>query len=80
MADGDHRSGTWFTNTVAEIAGLAPPPEISRADAETKFSETRLSFLDESRILDTSKMRNVLGFRPRYANAEDGIRASLVSK
>ena len=80
VGDGDHRSSTWFTNTVAEMAGMEPPPQISRADAETKLSATRLSFLNESRILDTSKMRDVLGFRPRYANAEDGIRASLVSQ
>jgi len=79
VGDGDHRSSTWFTKTVAEIAGMRPPPEISRAVAETELSETRRSFLNESRILDTSRMRDVLGFRPRYANAEDGIRASLVS-
>jgi len=79
VGDGDHRSSTWFTNAVAEFAGMEPPPEISRADAETELSETRLSFLNESRILDTSKMRDVLGFRPHYTDAEDGIRASLKS-
>jgi hypothetical protein len=39
----------------------------------------RLSFLAESRRLDNRKMLSVLGVEPRYANAEDGIRASLAA-
>lgn len=77
VGDGDHRSGTWFVKTVAQLAGFEAPPEISRAEAERTFSETRLSFLRESRTLDTTRMREVLGFFPRFADAEDGIRASL---
>ena len=30
-----------------------------------------------SRVVDTTKMREVLGVTPRYANPEDGIAASL---
>lgn len=77
LADGDHRSSTWFTNTVARLAGLPPPPDVSREAARLTFAQGRLSFLEESRRLDTRKMRTVLGVMPRYANAEDGIRASL---
>lgn len=77
VGDGDHRSGSWFTKTAARLAGLNPPPEVSMADAEKTFSETRLSFLRESRVLDTTKMREVLRFTPRYEDAENGIRASL---
>ena len=74
---GDHRSGTWFAKTVAEFAGLAAPPEVSRDEAEATFSDSRLSFLRESRTVDTTRMRDVLGVSPRYANCEDGIRESL---
>jgi len=77
VGDGDHRSATWFTNEVARQAGLSRPPEISREAAAKEFSPMRLSFLSESRRVDTSKMRRVLGVTPRYANPEDGIRASL---
>lgn len=77
VGDGDHRSGSWFTKTVARLAGLESPSEISLAEAKNTFSETRLSFLRESRILDTAKMRDTLEFTPRYCDAEDGIRASL---
>lgn len=77
LADGDHRSSTWFTMTVARLAGLPAPPEVSRDEARRTFPQSRLSFLEESRRLDTRKMREVLKVMPRYANAEDGIRASL---
>lgn len=77
VSDGDQRSGSWFAKTVARLAALDLPPEISRAAAEKTYSEARLSFLRESRALDTTKMREVLGFVPRYLDAEDGIRASL---
>jgi nucleoside-diphosphate-sugar epimerase len=77
VGDGDHRSSTWFAKTVAAKAGLDPPAEISRDDAERTFSESRLSFLRESRTLDTTRMHEVLGFTPRYTDPEEGIRASL---
>ena len=77
VGDGDHRSSTWFAKTVAEMAGLSAPPEVSRAEAERTFSESRLSFLRESRKLDTTRMREALGFTPRYTDPAAGIRASL---
>jgi len=77
VGDGDHRSSSWFSQTVARLAERPPIPEVSRQEAESLFSESRLSFLNESRRLDTTKMKTVLGFEPRYKDAEDGIRASL---
>jgi len=80
VGDGDHRSGTWFTNEVARQAGLPPPPTISLAEAKKTFSPMRLSFLRESRIVDTKKMREVLGVLPKYADAADGIAAALAEE
>ncbi|MEO1246686.1 MAG: NAD-dependent epimerase/dehydratase family protein [Pseudomonadota bacterium] len=77
LGDGDLRSSTWFSETVAKLLGLPPPPTLSRHEAQTRFSERRLSFLNESRRIDTQKMRRTLGVTPRYADAADGIRASL---
>ena len=34
-------------------------------------------FLVEQRRVDTTRMREVLGFSPRYARLEDGVAASL---
>ena len=77
VGDGDHRSATWFAGEVARQCGLGAPPTISREDAEREFSAMRLSFLGESRRIDTTKMREVLGVTPRYPDAADGIAASL---
>jgi nucleoside-diphosphate-sugar epimerase len=77
VGDGDHRSSTSFAKSVARLAGISAPPEISRAEAEDTFGEGRLSFLRESRIVDTRQMQDVLGFVPRYTDPEAGIRASL---
>ena len=77
VGDGDSRTSTWFAHEVARQAGLQARPEISRTQAEKEFSPLRMSFLSESRRIDTGKMRAVLGVTPDYANAEDGIRDSL---
>jgi nucleoside-diphosphate-sugar epimerase len=78
VGDGDNRSATWFAHEVARQAALPEPRLISRAQAEQEFSPARLAFLSSSRIVDTRKMREVLGVTPRYSNPEDGIRASLL--
>ncbi len=77
LGDGDQRSSTWFVQEVARQFGLPPVPEISRQQAEQSFSPRRLSFLRESRRIDTSKAREQLGFKPQYADATHGIEASL---
>jgi nucleoside-diphosphate-sugar epimerase len=77
VGDGDNRSATWFASEVARQCGLEPPPVISREQAEREFSPMRLSFLGESRRIDTTKMREVLGVIPQYEDAEAGIAASL---
>ena len=77
VGDGDHRSSTAFTNEVARQCGLPLPPTITMAEAEQQFSPMRLSFLKESRRVDTTKMRGVLGVTPRYQDPSDGIRASI---
>lgn len=75
VGDGDHRSATWFAGEVARQTGLPPPREISRALAAQEFSPMRLAFLASSRKVDTTRMREVLGVKPR--NPEEGIRQSL---
>ncbi|MDH3619826.1 MAG: NAD-dependent epimerase/dehydratase family protein [Gammaproteobacteria bacterium] len=77
VGDGDHRSSTWFAQEVARQAGLPAPQLISREEAEKAFSPIRLAFLSSSRIVDTTRMREVLDVTPRYSNPVDGIEASL---
>ena len=77
VGDGDHRTSNWFANEVARQCELPAPPTISMADARREFSPMRMSFLGESRRVDTQKMRDILGAKLKYANPEDGIAASL---
>ena len=77
VGDGDPRSTTWFMHEVARQAGLPPPPEVSLDEAKETFSEMRLRFLTESRRVDTTKMREVLGITPTYTDPREGIKASL---
>jgi len=75
--DGDYRSSTWFAGEVARQAGLPAPREITLAEARATWSPMRLSFALESRRVDVTRMREVLGVEPVYADAAGGIRASL---
>ena len=77
VGDGDDRSATWFTFEVARQAGLDAPPTISRQEAEKTFSAARLSFLRESRRIDTTRMRGIIKPQMKYADPVDGIGASL---
>lgn len=80
VGDGDERSSRWFMHEVADQAGLTRCPEISRADAARQFSPQRLSFMNESRRIDLSRMDHVLKPALRYRNAADGIAASLAEE
>jgi len=80
VGDGDHRSSTWFSRELAGQCGLPKPRAISMVDAESEFSPMRMSFVRQSRTVGTQKMRDVLGVTPKYTNAEDGIRASLLER
>lgn len=80
VGDGDERSSRWFTQEVADQAGLARCPEISRAEAARQFSPQRLSFLNESRRIDLRRMEQALKPALRYRNAADGIAASLAEE
>ena len=77
VGDGDHRSSTAFTKEIARQLGLPAPPLITMAEARELYSKERLSFLADSRVVDTRRMREVLGIEPLYADPADGIRASL---
>jgi len=77
VSDGDHRSSTAFLRRVAEIAGLPPPVTLRREEAKATMSTQRWSFLSESRRLDSRRIRRELGFELKYADPDEGIRASL---
>ncbi|MEM1263086.1 MAG: NAD-dependent epimerase/dehydratase family protein [Pseudomonadota bacterium] len=80
VADGQPISGTVYYRRVAQLAGVEPPKEISRAEAKRTFSAQRYSFLAESRRLDVSRLHDQLGVTLRYADLDAGIRAALAAQ
>ncbi len=77
VCDDDHASSCAFTLEVARQAGLPAPPQISLAEARQQFSAMRLSFLEETRLLDNTLMHDQLGVTLRYPDLASGIAASL---
>lgn len=77
VSDGDPCSMTDYLCGVAAAAGLAMPPEVSMEEARRMLSPQMLSYLEESRLLDGSRIRRELGFAPRYPTSAAGIAASL---
>ena len=77
VGDGDHTTSTAFLGLVAKLTGLPAPPQLPLAQLQALKSNVALSFPGESRRVDTTRLRQELGFRPRYPTAESGIRASL---
>jgi len=75
--DGDESSSTRYLTLIAELLGLPAPPQLPRAAVQRAISIEAWSFLGPSRRVDTSRIRRELGFRPRYASLEDGLRACI---
>ncbi|MGH8705905.1 MAG: NAD-dependent epimerase/dehydratase family protein, partial [Burkholderiales bacterium] len=66
------KMGDWL-DLVADRAGLARPPRVARADAPASVAPALLSFMSESRQLDNSKLKRVLGVRLAYPTVYDGV-------
>ncbi len=63
--DGDLKTGDHY-DLVARLAGLPPPPRLTRAEAATRLSPMQLSFLGESRRLGNARLKRELRLRLRY--------------
>lgn len=77
VSDGNAVSMTEYLRMVARMAGLPMPPEIPLEEAQLSFSPEFLSYLNESRRIDNSRLLRELGVQLQYADLEAGIRASL---
>jgi nucleoside-diphosphate-sugar epimerase len=62
-----------FFDLVADRAGLARPPRISREEAMRRLSPQLLSFMSESRRLVNRRMKAELGVRLRYPTVANGV-------
>lgn len=77
VGDGQPTTISHYYQLVAHIAGLPEPQTISLAQAQQQYTAQRLSFINESRRLNVSKMLKNLTPNLRYQDLESGIRASL---
>jgi nucleoside-diphosphate-sugar epimerase len=70
--DGPMKMGDFF-DFVADRAGFARPPRISREEAARLLPPELLSFMSESRRLSNRRMKAELGVRLRYSTVRDGV-------
>ena len=74
--DTEMKMADWF-DLVADAHGLPRPARVSRSEAEGAIPFELLSFMKESRRLDNSKLKSVLGVRLRYPTVHEGLRPRL---
>jgi len=70
--DGPMKMGDFF-DFVADRAGFARPPRVSREEAVRLLPPELLSFMSESRRLSNRRMKAELGVRLRYSTVRDGV-------
>ncbi len=73
VSDGAPGNMTDYFNRVADWAGLPRPPQISLAEAQLQLSAGMLSYLQESRRLDSRKLQRELGVELRYPDLVSGL-------
>ena len=64
--------GDYF-DMAAGLYGLAKPPRIPRAQAQTDLPAMQLSFMSESRRMVNTRMKRELRLQLRYAHVQDGL-------
>ena len=70
--DTDLKMGDYF-DLAANLYGLPKPPRISRHDANAALPLMLLSFMNESRRLDNTRMKKELKIQLRYPHVRDGL-------
>jgi nucleoside-diphosphate-sugar epimerase len=65
--------GDYF-DMAAGLYGLAKPPRIGRAQAQTELPAMQLSFMSESRRMVNTRMKRELRLQLRYPRVEEGLR------
>ena len=77
ISDGNPTTMCDYFNRCAALLDLPPPSQISLAEARTVFTPAMWSFMEESKRLVTTRLREQLHFMPRYATLEQGLPACL---
>ncbi len=73
LSDGNPSSMSDYFLKVAHVFALPTPTCLSKTEALAQLSPEMLSYLLESKRLDTQKMREVLGVVPDYPDLDTGL-------
>jgi nucleoside-diphosphate-sugar epimerase len=73
VSDGHPSNMTDYFFRVADAAGLPRPPVVSREEARAVLSPGMLSFLQDSRRMDNSKLLRNLGIELQYPDLAAGL-------
>ncbi len=77
VSDGVPGTITEYFYAVADRLGLPRPPAVGLAEARTVLSPGLLSYLSESRRIDSRRMRDELGIALLYPSLSAGLAASI---
>lgn len=72
ISDGQPTTMTDYLLRAARLLGLPEPAQVPMEEARARFSPMLLSFLEESKRLDATRLRG-LGWQPRYASLDAGL-------
>lgn len=73
--DTDLPMGAYF-DLAADLYGLPRPPRVSRTEAAKQLSPMQMSFLQESRRLSNTRMKQELGVQLQYPSVRSGLAGS----
>jgi nucleoside-diphosphate-sugar epimerase len=77
VSDGQETTMTEYFNLLADAFHLPRPPQISMKEAQNSMAPLMLSYFQESRRMDNSKLLERLELRLLYPTLADGLKASL---
>ena len=73
IADGNPSTMTDYFNQTADALAIPSPPQISLAQAQRQLSPQMCSYLTESKRLDITRLRHVLGVTPVFTDLRRGL-------
>lgn len=73
VADGNPTTMCDYFTRCAALLGLPPPPQVSMEEARRVFTPAMWSFMEESKRLETGRLRDELRFSPRYPDLASGL-------
>jgi nucleoside-diphosphate-sugar epimerase len=77
VSDGKPGTMSRYFKDIAQALGMPQPPEVDMDTAKRELSAGMLSYLQESRRIDNSKLINELGVQLQYPDFATGLAASV---